>query len=644
MDCAQVEELLLDYVEGELDAEQSVAVRAHLASCQACCDYEDDLRATLDDLTVAANESLEVPADSVPGYQLIREIHRGGQGVVYQAVQESTRRKVAIKVMKEGPFSGPADQARFDREVQVLAQLNHPNIIAIHDTGVSAGCHYFVMDYISGRPLDRYIEVGERPVEETLRLAVKVCEAVNAAHLRGIIHRDLKPSNIRVDENGEPHILDFGLAKVATGDEASMMTMTGQFIGSLPWASPEQAIGQPGMIDLRTDVYSLGVILYHMLTGRFPYQVVGNMRDILDHIMHTEPTRPSTVRRQINEEVETIVLKCLSKERERRYQTAGELARDIKHYLGGEPIEAKRDSVGYVLRKHLRRYWVPTAIAAAFVLVVTAGFVTSLGFWQREVRHRETASLEAAKAEAVKDFLQRMLAAVDPEQARGREVTVRQILDDAARQIDRGSLGDEPEIEAEVRTTIGNTYMGLGLYDSAEPHLRTALRIRRGLFGERHVDTAGSMNYLGVLLVNRNEYDEAEPLYRRALAIRQELLGPEHTEIADSLNNLGGLLSRTGRFEEAEALLRESLAMFRRLVGADDPSMAHARNNLAAMLYRQGKCAEAEPLFRESLEVNRRLLGEDHPDVCKMACNLAAVRRDLGDYEAAEPLFREVLR
>ena len=652
MNCRQVQDLLLDYLEHELDDQQYVAVEEHLQACPACEDYCRDLEETLGELTQAGDDFSEPPPDSFPGYQIIRELHRGGQGIVYQAVQESTKRKVAVKVMKEGPFAGPGDQARFDREVQILGQLNHPNIIAVHDTGVAAGCHYFVMDYISGRALDEHMQGGKRLIDQILRLFVKMCEAVNAAHLRGIIHRDLKPSNIRIDDEGEPHILDFGLAKVATGDApASLMTMTGQFIGSLRWASPEQAEGKPGMIDLRTDVYSLGVILYEMLTGRFPYEVIGNMRDVLDRIMTAEPHRPSTIRPQINNEIETIVLKCLSKERDRRYQSAGELARDVQHYLNGEPIEAKRDSVGYLLRKQLRRYRLPTAIAAAFVLVVTTGFVTSLAFWQREVRQRELADAsaqranrEAAKAEAVNVFLQGMLASAGPEIARGREVAVREVLDQAARDIDAGTLADQPEIEAAVRATIGNTYRSMGLYVSGEPHLRTALDIRRRLFGPQNSDLAASLNDLAFLLYRQGDYEEAETFCRQALTMCRDLFGDDHLATADSLDGLACLLSKRGDLAQAEPLFREALAVRRRHLGDQHPDVGKTLNNLAGLLYHRGQYAAAEPLYREALAMNRERLGDDHPDVCRMARNLAVALQAQGDYAAAEPLFREVLR
>ena len=356
------------------------------------------------------------PPDSFTGYKILREIHRGGQGVVYQAVQESTKQKVAIKVMKEGPFAGPGDRARFDREVQVLGQLNHPHIVTIHDTGSAAGHFYFVMDSISGQPLDVYMASGERSIDETLGLFAQICEAVNAAHLKGIIHRDLKPGNIRIDAEGEPYILDFGLAKVATREAgAPVMTITGQFVGSIPWASPEQAEATPGKIDVRTDVYSLGVVLYQMLTGKFPYEVVGNMRDVLDRILTAKPTSPRKVRRQIDDEVETIVLQCLAKERERRYQTAGELARDIRRYQAGQPIGAKGDSAFYVLRKTLRRYKASVAVAAAFVAIVTlATIALSIMYGQKsglvvELRdERNTArAAEAREREANAELLQR---------------------------------------------------------------------------------------------------------------------------------------------------------------------------------------------------------------------------------------------
>ncbi len=432
--------------DGGLSSETGAEIKAHVESCSQCLHRLGRTQTIplaklneLDELLQRSSEqmtrSLKPPPaesqtpliDSIAGYELTREIHRGGQGVVYQAIQKVTKRKVAIKVMREGPFAGAKDKARFEREVQILAALNHPNIVAIHDSGVAAGNFYYVMEYISGQSLDVWMTSAQRSIKDTLALFVKICEAVSAAHLRGVIHRDLKPGNIRVDPRGEPYVLDFGLAKMVTGgvteeSRPQVMTVTGQFMGSLPWASPEQAEGMPSKIDIRTDVYSLGVILYQMLTNRFPYEVIGPMRDVLDRIMNAEPVRPSTIdtgtevasapgstassppsggrrtgsttgrwllrglsggKRRIDNEVETIVLKCLAKERDRRYQSAGELARDIRYYLSGNPIEAKRDSATYMLRKLLFRHGFETlTVATVLIILFGAGGIAVDQYWQ----------------------------------------------------------------------------------------------------------------------------------------------------------------------------------------------------------------------------------------------------------------------
>ncbi len=363
-----------------------------------------------DELPDSASSNLP-SADSIPGYEILREVHRGGQGVVYQAIQKATKRRVAIKVLREGPFSGPHERSRFEREVRILAALHHPHIVSIHDSGSVSGSFYFTMDYIPGDSLDRYVQQHDLALNDILRLFAKVCDAVNEAHLRGIIHRDLKPANIHVDPQGEPHILDFGLARVALGgvtgeSRPQIMTMTGEFVGSPPWASPEQAEGLHDLIDVRTDVYALGIILFQILTGQFPYEVNGNILDVLDRVRNADPIRPSALRKDVGDEVETIILKCLAKGRERRYQSAGELARDINHYLAGEPIEAKRDSALYVLRKALRRYRLPLAVGAAFVTLISVSLVVSisLGYQaHRNYRAAEQGRKTALEAQALAD-------------------------------------------------------------------------------------------------------------------------------------------------------------------------------------------------------------------------------------------------
>ncbi len=290
-----------------------------------------------------------VQHDFLPGYEIIRELHRGGQGIVFLANQKSMQRNVAIKVMKEGPFADPTDRARFDREVHILAQLKHPNIVTIHDSGRIAGCDYFVMDYVEGLSLDEYVAQKKPSLGELLKLFISICETVEIAHARNIIHRDLKPGNIRVDTEGRPRVLDFGLAKVVGAPRSTNATEQGMFVGSIPWASPEQARGQMESLDPRTDVYSLGVILYQLLTNHFPYDITGQPHQVLVRIRNDLPMDPHAMRRDIDRDLSTIVLKCLAKERNRRYVSAGIVANDLKRFVHGDPIDARRDSVSYTL-------------------------------------------------------------------------------------------------------------------------------------------------------------------------------------------------------------------------------------------------------------------------------------------------------
>jgi WD40 repeat protein len=349
--------------------------------------------------------------DAFEGYSIVREAHRGGQGVVYEAVQKSTGRRVAIKVMREGLFAGDRDAARFEREVRILGQLEHPGVVSILASGVRAGHFFYVMDYVQGQPLDDYaasLRAGDAGVRSLLGVFDLVCEAVNAAHLRGIIHRDLKPGNILVDAQGMPRILDFGLARVAAEDHGLRLTATGQFVGSMPWSSPEQAAGDQSRVDLRTDVYSLGVIFYQALAGRFPYAVEGGPRDVLNNILTAAPARlraPNGWR--IDADVEAIILKCLSKERERRYQSAGELASDLRRFLADRPVLARPPTTVYQLRAFARRnkllVGAGLAIASAIVLGLiglTAGLIEASIARRAAVRDRDAARLAQAAADS----------------------------------------------------------------------------------------------------------------------------------------------------------------------------------------------------------------------------------------------------
>ena len=607
----------------------------------------------------ASGISFRLPADAFTGYENVEAVHHGGQAVVYRARQIATGRDVAIKVMKEGPFGGPADRVRFEREIQILGQLRHANIITIHDTGEAAGHFFFTMDFVDGPPLSEYVETAGLGLRAMLTLFGKVCDAVNAAHLRGVIHRDIKPSNIRVNSAGEPIVLDFGLAKLTTPEpDTAAMTVTGQFVGSMPWAAPEQAEGNPADIDVRTDVYALGVVLFQLLTGRFPYDITGTMREVLQRIAAAEPRRPSLIDARIDNEVETIVLKCLTKERERRYQTAGELARDLRHYLAGEPIEAKRDSVTYMLRKSLRRYRVPLVISTAFVLVIVAALIASLTFWGQAVAQRNHAEAArdtadeqrriavaaAAKAAAVNTFLQEMLAAVDPTGPLGSDVTVRAVLDQAARDVDAGSLTDQHALEADVRLTIGRMYAELGLYAAAEPHLRSALAIRESQSDTQPGELADCLSALGDLLRRAGRFDEAQEFLARALQVRTDAFGSSSVLVADSLADIAAVLSEKGEFDTAEQNLRDALSVYRGSADDATPQIAAALTNLADLFNQRGDYATAEPLYEEALTMRRQALGEDHLYVAANLNNLAVLLLEQERTAEAEPLLREALR
>ena len=325
-----------------------------------------------------AELELATPAplpEKIGPYRVVRRIGAGGMGVVYEAEQSEPNRRVAVKVVRTPVGTDNYHARLFQREIQVLGRLRHPAIAQIYSAGYTeAGQQYFVMELVDGRPLVEFCELEDLSLRDRLALFAEVCRAVQYAHQRGVIHRDLKPANILVDEDGKPHVLDFGLARVVdseTGDTGSLLAGRA-LIGTLPYMSPEQTQADPGDLDIRTDVYSLGVILYEMLTGTYPYSVAGQMAEVLRSIAQAEPKRPSTISAQINDEVETIVLKTLSKEPERRYQSAETLAEDVERYLSGEPIEAKRDSTFYVLGKRIRRYQWRIAVSMAFVLAIVA--------------------------------------------------------------------------------------------------------------------------------------------------------------------------------------------------------------------------------------------------------------------------------
>ncbi len=650
-------------------------------------------------------QSTQLPSESTPAriahFQIVRRIAEGGMGAVFEGRQDHPRRTVALKVIRVA-MASESIRRRFEYEVQILGQLKHPGIAQIYEAGTyndgTGTVPYFAMEYVQGRTLIDFANHQKLKARDRLSLLAEVCDAVQHAHQKGVIHRDLKPANILVELNGsapQPKILDFGVARATHCDiqQVTMHTEPGQIVGTLSYMSPEQVAGNPDQIDVRSDVYSLGVILYELLADQLPYNIVGrSISEAGAIIREQEPSRLSSIHSVYRGDVETIVVKALAKEKERRYQSPSELAEDIRRYLRDEPIIARPTSRAYQIRKFAKRNkGIVAGVAAVFVILIAGIIGVSIAFL-RATKAEKTALLSseesrrlAVKATAVSNFLQEMLSSADPAQSLGREVTVLHVLEEAAKKIDSGMLKDQPELESELQATVGTTYLALGRYAEAEPPLRAALETRkalhqgahrdiatsldqlgsvvlnlgrhaeatalhrqtldmlRQLHGERHVEVASAMQSYAAVLRAQGKYNEAEPLYRKALEIRRELLGEDHLDVAQSINSLGLLLQNKNDYAGAEKYFREALAMRRKLLGDPHPVVADALNNLANLLHLRNNDEEAEALLKEALEMRKRLLGSRHPQIAQSTNNLAVFFHDKAEHAKAEPLFREAL-
>jgi eukaryotic-like serine/threonine-protein kinase len=705
-------------------------------------------------LALASTPLTEKPGDRIGRYKLLQQIGEGGCGVVYMAEQEEpVRRRVALKIIKLGMDTKQV-VARFEAERQALAMMDHPNIAKVLDAGATeTGRPFFVMELVRGVPITVYCDENNIPMQQRLELFIQVCQAVQHAHQKGIIHRDIKPSNILVTVNDGlpvPKVIDFGIAKATTGQQLTdktLFTAFEQFIGTPAYMSPEQAVMTSLDIDTRSDLYSLGVLLYELLTGKTPFDPKELLQAGFDEMRRTireqEPAKPSTrlsamlegeltttakhrhmeppkLIHLVRGDLDWIVMKCLEKDRTRRYETANSLAMDIKRYLNCEPVVARPPSKLYEFQKTVRRHKFGFAACAAIIVVLAAGVIVSTleFFKEKQARQRAVAAeqeqarlrqeaeaaraneaslrlqaeadekkaqTEAAKSRQVAQFLEDMLQGVGPSVALGRDTTMlREILDKTAERVGK-DLKDQPEVEAELRNTIGDVYHALGEYEKAEVILRVALAmrrkllglehpevasslyslgcvlysewklaeaestqrealaIRRKLYGQTHLDVATSLNDLGLVLRREAKLEEAQPLLRQALTMRRQMLGNEHPDVLNSLDGLAWLLFLQNKVTEAEAMMREELAIAKRLYGNEHPAVATALNNLGTVLHNQGKLAEAEELLREALAMNRRLQGNEHPEEIATLGNLGGVLRSQGRFTEAEPIFREAL-
>lgn len=607
------------------------------------------------------------PGDRIGVYEIVCELGRGGMGAVYLAerVDGQFEQKVALKITKHSKDSDVI-RRRFLQERQILCRLQHPNIVRLLDGGVSEDRPYFAMEYVEGMPLINYCDEHKMGVEARLRLFQDVCLAVQYAHRNLIVHCDLKPSNILVTEEGEVKLLDFGIAKLLKEQTVSL-TRGAMRVMTPEYTSPEQVKGKP--VTTASDVYALGVILYELLAGHQPYRVQGLSPSRVERMVcEVNPTKPSMaisrveevsdgngkacqitpetvsrlrdtqlgrLRRQLQEDLDAIVLRSLQKDPEQRYGSAEQLSEDIKRHLDGLPVLARKGTLSYHAGKFARRHWGKIAVSAAFVLF-------GIFYAVRVTQERDNVRVEAAKAQQIASFMIDLFEVSDPDEALGNTITARELLDQGAQTIHQ-ELSEQPEVQAIMMNVMGEVYSKLGLYDEAEPLFRKALDIRRQEHGGTHEDIAESLDNLASLHVQKGEYDAAEKLFREALAMQRELHDEAYPALAETLNNLAELLKVKGEYDAAEALYREALAMRKKLHGEEHISITNLLNNLGGIAFRQGKYDAADSLFRESLAMRRQLLGEKHRLVAEGLNNRGVVLRVKGKYKEAEALYQEAL-
>ncbi|MCA9290205.1 MAG: serine/threonine protein kinase [Phycisphaerales bacterium] len=571
-------------------------------------------------------------------YRIRRVIASGGMGTVYEALQDNPRRKVALKVMRRG-LAAPSMLRRFEYESQILGTLRHPHIAQVYEAGThedQGECvPYFAMEFIPGaRPVTDYAAAMRLDLAARLALFTTICDAVHHGHQKGVIHRDLKPDNILVDSSGDAKVIDFGVARATNSDLAvtTMQTDVGQIIGTVQYMSPEQIAGNPDDIDTRSDVYALGVILYELVGEGLPYDVSrASIFEASRIIRESNPMRPSTRNTALRGDLETIILKALEKDRDRRFDSARALADDIDRFLRGDAIAARPASVGYQVRMFARRHKaVASALLTVLVVSVTAAVVSTVLWRHAEAARRAEATARQdadAKNLAAREFLSvidRILNITNPTEVEGGTVDVLAVLEDVEAQLDGGMEGVAalPGFEAILRRSIGSTYRDLGHLDAAERNLVRAHELSRSVDGpEFRSDLTRTMNSLAILYRQNGAPERAIPLLREALAMMDELPDMAMTGASTS-HNLATAYTAAGDLTAALAQWEDALARHETAMEPDDVRLAIVTSGYGAMLGSVGRESEAEPMLRRAVERFRAAFPDGHPHVATALMNL----------------------